>query len=132
MIVDSFVKIVLSNALRRFKSAIPKKKKQSLSFKIQALGEKRDTSQSKPKRTHGEQNNNTDDICFYCSVCEEIISENPVTFEEQSIGCDFCNKWCHHKCVAVKGNETFLKKENTKWKCPDCIKNCGKKLKIRK
>jgi len=126
MIVNYFVKIALSNALRRFKSAIPKKKKQALRSKIQALGEKREPS--KQKRKQEEQDNVTDDT-FYCSVCNEVVSENPVIFEEQSIGCDFCNRWCHYKCVSVKGNETFLKKRTTKWKCPDCIKGCGKKVK---
>lgn len=105
MIVEYFIKVAMSNAIKRFKASIPKTKKQALRAKVQALGDRPSKRKIEPV---------SDDITqpsvFNCPVCNTSISENPDKFDEQSIGCDFCNNWYHYKCVSLTGKESCLKK----------------------
>lgn len=48
---------------------------------------------------------------FKCPVCNNCLEEDPETFEEQSIACDYCNNWYHCKCVSLTGNEPCFKKK---------------------
>ncbi|CAG2233852.1 unnamed protein product [Mytilus edulis] len=84
MIVEYFIKVAMSNAIKRFKASIPKTKKQALRAKVQALGDRPSKRKIEPV---------SDDITqpsvFNCPVCNTSISENPDKFDEQSIGCDF-------------------------------------------
>jgi len=57
---------------------------------------------------------------YTCQECETVLEEEPSDFEKQSIGCDGCDKWFHYKCVNIKGDETFLKRKNSKWYCNIC------------
>lgn len=52
-----------------------------------------------------------DNLVFSCPVCQSTILENPKTYKDQSIGCDFCNEWYHYKCISLKGNENCLTKK---------------------
>jgi hypothetical protein len=47
-------------------------------------------------------------------VCNITILENPQTYQDQSIGRDYCNEWNHYKCVSLKGDENCLKKKELK------------------
>lgn len=128
MITDYFIKVALSNGLKRFKSTIPKTKKQALRSKIQAV---QSTTESKVKKRKYDAACSSDNVnlVFSCPVCQSTILENPKTYKDQSIGCDFCNEWYHYKCVSLKGNENCLTKKNSKWKCPNCKESTKKKTK---
>lgn len=49
-----------------------------------------------------------------CPVCNRTILENPQTYQDQSIGCDYCNEWYHYKCVSQNGNVQTAKKTQEK------------------
>jgi hypothetical protein len=116
MIVEYFIKIALSNAIKRFKANIPRTKKQALRAKVQALGNRKMSTCNKRKAEEPESSTSV----FKCPVCNNCLEEDPETFEEQSIACDYCNNWYHCKCVSLTGNEPCFKKKSTKWKCANC------------
>lgn len=113
-IANYFFKVALSNAIKEFKASIPRTKKQALRVKIQALGERKSSGR---KRKIDQAESVT---LFVCPVCKLEISEDPKDSDEQSIGCDSCDKWFHYKCASLTGNELFLKREHSEWKCPGC------------
>ena len=106
MMTDYFIKIALSNGLKRFKSTIPKTKKQALRSKIQAV--QHNTKDNKKELSVNDaRKGKFQEICslesqhsvFSCPVCNRKILENPQTYQDQSIGCDYCNEWYHYKCL---------------------------------
>lgn len=111
-----FIKVALSNALKRFKETIPKTKKQAL-------------TENKPNKNKRKSIDISNDPIFTCPSCKKNIAENPERDEDESFGCHFCNEWFHNKCVSLRGNENCLIKENVKWKCSKCKENTRKKSK---
>ena len=107
MIVEYFIKIALSNAIKRFKANIPRTKKQALRAKVHALGNRKMSTCNKRKAEEPESSTSV----FKCPVCNNCLEEDPETFEEQSIACDYCNNWYHCKCVSLTGNEPCFKKK---------------------
>ena len=155
-ITEHFIRIAFVDALKYFKSTIPRKKKQALRSKISALGDR----DSKPKRQKKEQSvteekkksketqisfvketenqkegqssgiKTESNAVYKCQSCDFICEWEPELLENQSIACDKCNCWFHYKCASIKGTETFLKKKSSKWFCISCSpkgKGRGKK-----
>ena len=77
------------------------------------------------------------DDCI-CNICNEKVEEK----DEDVIGCDLCENWCHQACVGSAGllkllkditkanssasNETFL--GNLLWFCPKCLTGLPKAI----
>lgn len=95
---------------------VPRKKKQALRSKVQALGD-RDSSNTKAKKTKVDEN--VEDV-YLCHTCKAACEWDPAETENESIACDKCNCWFHYKCAKLKGTEEFLKKANSTWFCTGC------------
>jgi len=136
-ITEHFIRIAFVDSLKNFKRSVPRKKKQALRTKIQALSERQTPSTSK----HAESKRSIEDVShdktedasvvkiklevsefeiYICSVCKSECEWEPTEIKNESITCDKCNCWFHYKCVHIKGNESFLKKESTSWFCCNC------------
>jgi hypothetical protein len=98
-ITEYFIRIVFVDALRQFNRTVPRKKKQALRFKVQALGD-RDSSNSKAKKTKLDEN--IEDV-YLCHACKAACEWDPAETENESIACDKCNCWFHYKCAKLKG-----------------------------
>ena len=59
-------------------------------------------------------------IEYECNVCHGECIDDPKTFDDMSIHCDYCKRWYHWICVNVKGDELFLRRKALKWSCPAC------------
>ena len=121
MMTDYFIKIALSNGLKRFKSTIPRIKKQALRSKIQTV--QHNTKDSKNELSVNDARKRkfqeiysleSQHSVLCCPVCNRTVLENPQTNQDQSIGCDNCNELYHYKCVSLKGDENCLKKKKLK------------------
>ncbi|XP_069103899.1 uncharacterized protein [Argopecten irradians] len=121
---EHFVRIALLEGLHTFKTLIPRKKKQALRQKLQALGEKK-TKEKGEKRKMPTPEVEEDDE-YLCKECATVCEWEPSSVLLESLACDVCNSWYHYKCVGLKGNETFLKKSNSKWLCVHCKSSKGK------
>ena len=55
---------------------------------------------------------------FLCGICKIDVSDNPRTFNEESVGCDSCPIWYHFGCVGIT-MDTVPNKKDT-WICPQC------------
>ncbi|CAG2197894.1 unnamed protein product [Mytilus edulis] len=105
---------------------IPRKTKQALRTKIQALGDRQTPSTSKvvcPKRTAKTSKDDEEQTSitkkkhlahewseteiYICSICQLECDWEPDEIQFQSIACDKCNCWFHYKCVKIKGTEHF-------------------------
>ncbi|XP_056007596.1 uncharacterized protein LOC130050837 [Ostrea edulis] len=135
-VTEHFIRIAFVDALRHFKTTVPRKKKQALRTKVQALGD-RDTSTSKAKKskvnktvestetskaeksTVGES---AQEEVFLCKKCKAECEWEPAEVKNESLACDKCNGWFHYKCVNLKGTEAFLKKSKSSWFCAGCSK----------
>lgn len=113
-ITEHFIRISYVDALKNFKRSVPRKKKQALRSKVQALGERED-----PKKKKVDEK---EEDSFSCSICKCNCEWETANIGDESIACDKCNMWFHYKCVNLKGNEAFLKKTNTTWYCSGCSK----------
>lgn len=78
MIVEYFIKIALSNAIKRFKASIPRKTKQALRAEVQALMDRQMSTCN--KRKADEPDSST--CVFKCPVCNNCLEKDPETFEE--------------------------------------------------
>ncbi|OWF43042.1 hypothetical protein KP79_PYT04964 [Mizuhopecten yessoensis] len=119
-ITEYFLKVSIAEALKNFKATVPRKKKQALRVKLTALGEKKNPKKQKLEEI------NTEQASYICHLCNEICDWDPAEIGDESIACDTCNCWSHYKCVDIEGTETFLKRKNAKWYCPNCFKGKGK------
>ncbi|XP_062616249.1 uncharacterized protein LOC134277961 [Saccostrea cucullata] len=117
-VTEHFIRISFVDALRNFKRSVPRKKKQALRTKVQALGEREDHKKKKVDEKEEEEEEET----FSCNVCKCNCEWEPTDIGDESIACDKCNTWFHYKCVNLKGNEAFLKKKSTTWYCSGCSK----------
>ena len=122
-VTEQFIRISVVDSIKHFKATLPRKKKQALRTKVQALGE-RDSR----KRKQQEQ---LEDI-FICLHCQNVCEEEPPDIDFSSVGCDKCNNWFHYKYVNLTGNELCLKNKKAKWYCQNCKrkgKGTGKETK---
>lgn len=119
-ITEHFMRVAFVDALKYFKSTIPRKKKQALRSKISALGDR----DSRPKQQKKEQSivvepkkqkrgqssvvETESDTVYKCNSCNVICEWEPELLEYESIACDKCNCWFHYKCANIKGTETFF------------------------
>ena len=127
MTSEHYVRISLAEGIHSFKEKIPKKKKQALRSKAQAIS---DPTSGKRRRVEASasdqpsepqpQSSGADVDVYPCKVCAQPCSEEPETIEHDRIACESCNQWHHFKCVGLKGDERFLKRKSSKWKCPAC------------
>lgn len=113
-ITEHFIRISYVDAVKNFKRSVPRKKKQALRSKVQALGEREDPQKKKVDEKEEDS--------FSCSICKCNCEWETANIGDESIACDKCNMWFHYKCVNLKGNEAFLKKTNTTWYCSGCSK----------
>lgn len=118
-VTEHFVRIAFVDALRHFKTTVPRKKKQALRTKVQALGD-RDESAAKAKKTKVDEA--AQEKVFICKICEAECEWEPAETKNESLVCDKCNGWFHYKCVNIKGTEAFLKKTASSWFCTGCSK----------
>ncbi|XP_052255849.1 uncharacterized protein LOC127861420 isoform X2 [Dreissena polymorpha] len=140
-ISEHFIKLSIVDSLKHFKRSIPRKKKQALRTKIQALGEraaggkKSDNIESRDKdcktrkrkvtgKGKSKKVKKTDAVedLFICPSCDNVCEEEPIDPEGESIGCDKCNEWYHYGCVQLTGDESFLQRSNSTWFCSSCSK----------
>lgn len=91
---------------------MPRKKKQALRTKVQALGD-RDESAAKAKKTKVDKA--AQEEVFLCKMCEAKCEWEPAETTNESIACVNCNGWFHYKCINLKGTEAFLKKSASSW-----------------
>ncbi|MES9881788.1 MAG: hypothetical protein ABW185_13000 [Sedimenticola sp.] len=105
-ITEHFIRIAFVDALKQFKRSVPRKKKQALRTKIQALGERAGPSSTKKPMLEESQTNE-----YICTTCKLECEWEPAELQNESIACDKCNCWFHYKCAGIKGNESFLKKD---------------------
>lgn len=124
-VTEHFVKLSIVDSLKMFKRSIPRKKKQALRTKIQALGEREN------KKQKIQETSNTVDV-YVCPICDQICAEEPEDEGSASIGCDKCNNWYHYKCVKLRGNELFLKDSASTWFCTTCKRGKGRGKKQKK
>ncbi|XP_030845477.1 uncharacterized protein LOC105436450 isoform X2 [Strongylocentrotus purpuratus] len=58
---------------------------------------------------------------YMCSICDNECLQLPdgCTFEDNSICCDCCHKWCHFVCVNIldKDDDQLIEE---RWCCPKC------------
>lgn len=104
---------VKANSIREKGSSKPtrKGKKRSIEQSTQAQrsseptrqGKKRSSEQSTLLHVHGPSTSHPD-----AELCEEECESKPDEADYQSIASDNCNKWFHHFCADIKGNETFM------------------------
>ncbi|XP_030833719.1 uncharacterized protein LOC115920991 isoform X1 [Strongylocentrotus purpuratus] len=66
-----------------------------------------------PARTIKEAN-------FPCGICNDECEESPHDEDKNSIGCDSCDRWFHYFCVGIHGEEPFLRRRKSSWKCNTC------------
>lgn len=118
-VTEHFVRIAFVDALRHFKTTVPRKKKQALRTKVQALGD-RDESAAKAKKTKVDEA--AQEKVFICKICEAECEWEPAETKNESLACNKCNGWFHYKCVNIKGTEAFLKKTASSWFCTGCSK----------
>lgn len=118
-VTEHFVRIAFVDALRHFKTTVPRKKKQTLRTKVQALGD-RDESAAKAKKTKVDEA--AQEKVFICKICEAECEWEPAETKNESLACDKCNGWFNYKCVNIKGTEAFLKKSASSWFCTGCSK----------
>lgn len=118
-VTEHFVRIAFVDALRHFKTTVPRKKKQALRTKVQALGD-RDESAAKAKKTKVDEA--AQEKVFICKICEAECEWEPAETKNESLACDKCNGWFNYKCVNIKGTEAFLKKSASSWFCTGCSK----------
>ncbi|KAK3093534.1 hypothetical protein FSP39_016902 [Pinctada imbricata] len=118
-VTEHFIRIAFVDALHHFKISVPRKKKQALRTKVQALGH-RDESASKAKKAKVDEAGQED--VYICKMCESECEWEPAETKDESIACDKCNGWFHYKCVNIKGSEAFLKKSASSWFCTGCSK----------
>ena len=123
LVVEHFLRISIAESLHSFKAQIPKTKKQALRSKVTALGER----DSKKKKLSTDEEPSI--AGYFCPICKLECLDSPALTEDNSICCDACNRWCHLKCVKLHGNDNFLKRHVSTWKCPGCrnAKGRGKK-----
>ena len=128
VVTEYFLRISLSEAITKFKEAIPRTKKQALCSKIQALSERSERTTEgggKKQRLCIFENENVAGAVF-CGKCKLVCTENPECVADQSIACDSCNNWYHYSCMGIKGTEQFLQSAGSVWKCVSCRKGKGK------
>ncbi|KAK3102031.1 hypothetical protein FSP39_008246 [Pinctada imbricata] len=126
-ITANFLKISLADGMKKFKEMIPRKKKQSLHSKLQALGEK---SSSSKAMTPLHEEASTSSASDY--ICTKACEEHPNQMSDQSIGCDKCDRWFHYGCVNLTGKEAFLTSKRARWYCNFCSKKGKGTGKVRK
>jgi hypothetical protein len=138
-VTEHFLRLSIVDSLKKFKASIPRKKRQALRTKIQALGERsgkkrqatgqscvknksmrKKTNSKKDKQVQDSDLLTEDEPVYVCPVCDNICEEEPLDQEGESIGCDKCNLWFHYGCVNLTGNEQFLKESNSNWYCQPC------------
>ncbi len=69
------------------------------------------------------------DFLYPCGVCGDDCESDPIGDNRQSIGCDKCHLWYHYTCVGLTGQELFLSRRKSTWKCDKC-KNKSRKRKM--
>ena len=116
---EHFLRISLVEGLHKFKTELPRKKKQARWTKITALTEKLSIPKKKTKCDTEEEE------IYKCPTCKKILADNPEEPEDASIACDQCNQWFHFKCQRLSGSEAFLKRSSSTWSCAAC-KGSGK------
>ncbi|KAL3841440.1 hypothetical protein ACJMK2_019590 [Sinanodonta woodiana] len=121
MVSGHFLKIAFVDSLKELKESIPRRKRQALRPKLQALNESRAL-----KRKSGISTS------FQCSICKRECVDNPPISTEYSIACDSCNLWFHFVCVGLTGNEEFIKQKDSVWKCQTCLMTTMKGKEIGK
>ena len=141
-ITEHFIRLFIVDSLKLFRSSIPRKKKQALRTKVQALGErngvKRKTSiltenvskrkkkdiNSVKKDKHVKPSDTTSENApvYICPVCDNVCEEEPVDSDGESIGCDRCDNWFHYGCVDLTGNEFLFKQSDSSRFCQPCSK----------
>ncbi|XP_072175926.1 uncharacterized protein [Diadema setosum] len=68
------------------------------------------------------------DVLYPCGICSEECEATPDDENKNSIACDSCDRWLHYRCVGITGEEPFLRRRKSVWKC----NTCTSKLKTRK
>ena len=56
---------------------------------------------------------------YLCGTCTKEIYSHANSFEENSIKCEFCNRWFHFGCVNIK-EENDIPDEADDWICNSC------------
>ena len=84
------------------------------------------------KRRQNKQQNTTtplllNDSLYRCGVCGDVCDDDPIDDSYQSVGCDLCHVWYHFICVRLTGEEAFLKRRNSSWKCDKCKRGSRKR-----
>ena len=139
-VTGHFLKISIADALKKFKETVPRKKKQSLRSKLQALGDRNQKTATSSATTSSATTLSattssattfsatevarveSGESEYVCKVCNKLCEEEPSDLENQSIGCDKCDLWFHYKCAGVQGHEPFLKSKRVRWYCSYCSK----------
>ena len=91
LVVEHFVKIHVSDFIKKFRSD-NKDKKLALRAGIN------------PKGSTKSKINAEKDEGYKCGVCNMPCVDEPPTAAEASIGCDTCDKWFHYPCVNLTGS----------------------------
>ncbi|KAK3589554.1 hypothetical protein CHS0354_041682 [Potamilus streckersoni] len=105
MVSGHYLKIAFVDGLKALRESIPRKIKQALRPKLQAQNESRTLKRK------------------WCNICKGECVDNPKISQENSIACDICNLWFHFGWVGLTGNEQFIKRKNSVWKCQTCLMN---------
>ena len=56
-----------------------------------------------------------------CSICSKLTVGNPSAFEEESIECEICRRWCHPTCAKIPEDKfKALEAPGVHWFCQNC------------
>ena len=64
---------------------------------------------------------------YPCGICGDDCEGDPIDDSHQSIGCDKCYLWFHYSCIGLTGQEHFLSRRKSTWKCDKCKKGSRKR-----
>ena len=70
---------------------------------------------------------------YLCGKCENDVVDNPPLEGDQSINCNRCKQWFHHKCTELTPEEfqiLFRDNEAIVWYCEVCLTKIKNKYEV--